>query len=358
MKKALIFNPYLDTLGGGEYFCFKVAEFLADKKFEVEIAWPKSVILKDFYQRFKLNIDNRVKFNPFVWQVLQNKQNLLQKYLLTRKYQFIFFVSDGSIPFLFGKKNILLFQAPFTKVRGQSFLNQLKLKNISTAVCYSNYVKKFIDKEFSLDAQVIYPPIAEIFFQPHGQKKVNIILSVGRFDQLMNAKRQDVLVNAFKFMVDNGLKNWQLVLIGGLMRKGNYFDNLRKSAKGYPIKILTNASFDNLLHYYQRAKIYWHAAGYGADLNKEPEKAEHFGISIVEAMVSKAVPIVFKGGGPVEIVGNDNKQLYWTTPQELQEKSKLLITNDDFRVKVGEEVRVKAESFRTANFFAGLSKLL
>jgi glycosyltransferase involved in cell wall biosynthesis len=358
VKKALIFNPYLDTLGGGEYFCFKVAQFLVDNNYEVEIAWPQSDILKNFNQRFNLYLNNQIKFNPHAWQVLQNKQNLLQKYLFTKKYQFIFFVSDGSLPFLFGKKNILLFQAPFVGVGGRSFLNQLKLKNTDATVCYSNYVKKFIDKEYKINALVIYPPIAEEFFQETSQKKSNIILSVGRFDQIMNAKRQDVLVNVFKLMVDNGLKNWQLVLIGGLMQAGDYFKDLKKSGEGYPIKILTNASFDTLLHYCQRAKIYWHAAGYGTDLTLEPEKAEHFGISIVEAMASRTVPIVFKGGGPAEIVGNNNEMLCWTTPSELQEKTKLLITNNSLWSKLSEKVSLRAKSFELTSFSASLSKLL
>ncbi len=43
---------------------------------------------------------------------------------------------------------------------------------------------------------------------------------------------------------------------------------------------------------YARASIFWHAAGLGEDAEDDPNRMEHFGISIVEAMSAGAVPVV------------------------------------------------------------------
>lgn len=356
MKKAVIFDPYLDTLGGGEFYSLSMAQFLLKKGLNVEIAWSEKDILNKIYSRFKLNFKNRVNISKDAYNILNNEKNLLKKYNFTKNYQLIFFISDGSIPFLYSKKNWLLFQAPFIDVRGQSFLNQLKLRNINLAICYSKYVKKYIDKEYKINSEVIYPPLSSQFLKLKKAKKENIILSVGRFDQIMNAKKQDVLVNVFKKMVDNGLKDWELVLIGGLMKENRYFKRLKKQIKNYPIKIMINVNFNILKSYYQKAKVYWHGAGYGQNLDLYPQRAEHFGISIVEAMACRAVPIVFKAGGVPEIVKKD--QFIWKNKEELIKKTNHLINNQDLLESLSQQVYKQAAFFSQKNFFNNLSKFV
>jgi len=93
------------------------------------------------------------------------------------------------------------------------FLNKIKLRKINKIVCNSKFTKNVIDKEYKVNSVVIYPPIDIVSFKP--LKKENIILSVGRFTDLLHNKRQDVLVDAFKKMLKDGLENWQLIIVGG-----------------------------------------------------------------------------------------------------------------------------------------------
>ena len=352
MKKALIFNPYLDTLGGGEFYTFLIVEFLLKNKYGVELAWHKNDLLNKINSRFNSNFNNRVIINNKAWQIFTKKKNLFKKYIFTKKYQLIFYISDGSIPFLFAKKNYLLFQSPFKNVKGRSLINQIKLSHISSVFCYSHFVKRFIDQEFRIKAKVLYPAINDLFFRLKKIKKENIILLVGRFDQIMNAKKQDVLVNAFKQMLGKGIKGWQLVLIGGLIKETDYFKRLKKQIKGYPIKIIVNADFNVLKSYYQKAKIYWHAAGFGENLKLHPEKAEHFGISVVEAMASSCLPVVFKEGGIPEIVGS--QQYLWKTIKELKGKTKFLIKNYNLSKKLKKQLKKRALHFSKERFFLNL----
>ena len=170
----------------------------------MDIFWDKPQIRDKLTKRFGLKIQ-RVKFIPA-------QKKLLKKFKITRNYELFFWLSDGSIPFLFSKNNLLHFQVPFHNVNGRSLSNQLKLKKINHIVCNSRFTKKFIDKEYGVSSKVIYPPVDVENFKPG--KKRNIILSVGRFSQLMQAKRQDVLIDSFKKLCDQGLGGWQLVLAG------------------------------------------------------------------------------------------------------------------------------------------------
>lgn len=358
-KKALVFNPYFNTLGGGEYYCLTVIEFLLKHKYQVEIAWFNDEIIAKIQKRFAIILGNKVKINKKAFSILSSKKNLLKKYFFEKIYQLIFFVSDGSIPWLFGNKNWIHFQVPFNNVDGSSLLTWLKLKNIDQIICNSKFVKKHIDQEFKVNAIVIYPPLNKIYFDLNKIKKENIILNVGRFDEQLNSKKQDILVKVFKKMVNEGLKDWHLILVGGLLKKDNsYLFKLKQDIKNYPIKILTNLNFEALLYYYQKARIYWHAAGFGEDLQLHPEKAEHFGISILEAMASGNIPLVYGEGGPREIISEQNKDLLWLTLEELILKTKKIITSRKKLNKLSLDFKKLATKYDKETFFSNLAKLI
>ena len=120
------------------------------------------------------------------------------------------------------------------------------------------------------------------------------------------------MINAFKEMVTKGLKDWKFVLAVSVQKKDETeFEVMQKAAKGFPIEFLVNKSNDELWDIYSKAKIYWHASGFGEDLEKNPEYAEHFGISTVEAMGAGAVPVVINAGGQTEIVADGENGFLW-----------------------------------------------
>ena len=113
MGKAAIINPYLDTLGGGERYSLSFAKVLTDFGWEVNVEWPDQSIKKKLEERFGINLKS-LNFVPD-----------------TRKgtgYDLCFWVSDGSIPLLHARKNILHFQVPFQDVDGKSLFNRMKLE--------------------------------------------------------------------------------------------------------------------------------------------------------------------------------------------------------------------------------------
>lgn len=340
--RAAIFNPYLDTLGGGERYVMTVASALAKNGWDVDVEWGDGGIIEKLEERLGLNLAGI--------KVVKSVNN-------GRGYDLIFWLSDGSIPNLKARKNILHFQVPFHNVNGRSLFNRLKLRNVSYVVCNSKFTKKFIDREYGTRGLVVYPPVATDDFKP--ERKENIILSVGRFSQLLQAKRQDVLINAFKQMVDGGLKGWRLILAGGSDVGGREFvKRLKLETEAYPIEIIENPPFSKLKILYGKAKIFWSASGFDIDEEKEPEKVEHFGISLVEAMAAGCIPLVVNKGGFREIVDEPIENLLWVSQNALIEKTNELINDDKKRQALVNVVCQKANKFSQERFEHEILKII
>jgi glycosyltransferase involved in cell wall biosynthesis len=98
----------------------------------------------------------------------------------------------------------------------------------------------------------------------------------------------------------------------------DYLASLQASAEGYPIHFHVNCSAQELQALYCDASVYWHGTGIGSDLMEDPDKAEHFGISLVEAMSAQAVPFALNSGGPREIIVDGETGFLYQSIDDLQ----------------------------------------
>ena len=58
VKRAAIYDPYLDTLGGGERYCLTVAEILLKHGYKVDLFWSGDQdLIKKAIKRFSLNLN-------------------------------------------------------------------------------------------------------------------------------------------------------------------------------------------------------------------------------------------------------------------------------------------------------------
>lgn len=302
MKKALIYDPYFDTIGGGERYALSVAVSLLESDYEVHLAWKEQQVVKEAEKRFGADY-SKIVIDVDAYVQCRYKSPLMQRLAYTSKYDLIFWISDGSLPLLFSKNNLIHFQVPFTQIGGSSMVNSIKLKMVKHLVFNSEFTKNIIERNLPSDkGVVVYPPVDTASFTP-GVKE-NIILGVGRFDSPSHPKRQDVLVAAFKKIFAKN-KSFKLVLAGGLKGDQAVINTLKAQAKDLPIEFVINPDFPTLKALYAKAKIFWHGAGYEVDEEDHPEMVEHFGITTVEAMSAGCVPVVFAKGGQKEIIRMD-----------------------------------------------------
>lgn len=353
--KIGIYDPYLDDLGGGEKYMMGIASCLV-KKHQVTIFWDNKEDLEKLEKRFLIDIASiDISKNIF-----SPKVNFSTRILNTRKYDAIIILTDGSIPFVLSKKLFIHVQQPLENINADSVKSRFKLSRINAFFCNSNYTKSFIDKTFKITTSVIYPPIE---LHPKNIKKENIILHVGRFRvknvEIGDYKKQDMMIEEFKKMVKKGLANWYFILAASVNKEDEeQFKKLQEKAKGFPIKFIINRNNRELWDVYNRAKIYWHASGFGEDLRKHPEYAEHFGISTVEAMGAGVVPVVINAGGQKEIVEDGANGFLWNTLDELHEKTLKLINNEKLWRDLSESAKKRSKDFAGDRFCRDICNLI
>ena len=348
-----VFDPYLDDVGGGEKYMMMLASCLAEKH-DVTVFWDNKEDIEALKKRFGLPMDKiHITKNIF-----SPKVGFFERIKETRNYESIIFLSDGSIPFIFPTKLFLHIQQPLSISKNRNFKDKIKRKHISAIFYNSEFTKHFNDPLFpGVKNTVIYPPVKfELRSKNQELRRENIILHVGRFRVSNMAttdyKKQGFMVEAFKKLVDQGLKNWQFWLAASVKKEDEeLFEALKKKAKGYPIEFHVNKTSNELFDLYRKAKIYWHASGYGEDIEKHPELAEHFGMSTVEAMGEGVVPVVINCGGQKEIVTDGKNGLLWNTEEEFLDKTKKVVDDEKLWHTFSQNAILRAQDFSEDKFF-------
>lgn len=350
--KIAFYSPYLSIFGGGERYLLTMAEYLSQKN--VVNLFGAAQIREKANIIFNIPL-KRIQFLP---EENFRKKNLFKKIFFFRHFDIFFYMSDGSLFFSPCLKNFLIIQSPL-HIPSSSLFNKLKLFNWKI-ICYSQFMFKIIKKKLGLSPIILPPAIDIVQFKSDITEKKNIILSVGRFFSHLHNKKHDFLIKVFKKYFPTLFKNWKLIIVGGFSDKEGEakLKNLQVQSKGYPIEILTGISFESLCSLYKKAKIYWHATGYGEDLKRYPEKAEHFGITTLEAMAAGCVPVVFAAGGQIEIVKDGLNGFLWQSEEELIHKTKILINNYKLYKNLCYSAQKKAEDFSLNLFYEKLNRII
>lgn len=361
MSKIGIYNPYLDTKGGGEKVCAALAEhFASDKNNQVYLVSHANVNLNELASYFSTDL-SRVHFLH-----IKDKGILLKiaRRLPVPSMAKNFFFDHSHIRKLRRQKfDLFINNSVFSNMPSSSpngvylcmFPQKLsRAKNISLAkkiymvimsgiyrftmhpgskygvytykkiVANSEYTKEHISRRWGLDSVVLYP-ICDNMREARLIPKEKIILNVGRFFEYEKAgaghhKRQDMLLETFAKMVDLHKNGWQLHFAGSVAEDKEtlkYIIGLTQKAKGLPVYFHFNCSFPELKDLFNKTTIYWHATGYGSDPKKYPERQEHFGITTVEAMSTGAIPVVINTAGQKESVDHGQNGFLWSTQKEL-----------------------------------------
>ena len=211
----------------------------------------------------------------------------------------------------------------------------------------SEFTRCWTKKWWDVDCGVLYPPV-DLRARPC--EKQPTILSIGR---ITPEKQPLELVRTFGAMARAGTGGWSFDCTGGIPDQAEaqaYLDEVRRAAESLPIRILTNPSRADLESSLGSARIFWHAKGYGKDEAVDPFAMEHFGIATVEAMAWGCVPVVINRGGQREIVRHGVDGFLWNTLGELEQYTRLLMSDDELWVKMSESSRRRAQIFGKQRF--------
>jgi GT2 family glycosyltransferase/glycosyltransferase involved in cell wall biosynthesis len=234
-----------------------------------------------------------------------------------------------------GKINIHHCQFPFPP-ESQTDEQVSRLNKIDCVVVNSEYTKGHYMRAAQslgfndLKVVVISPPISDLVVSEK-EKHQHQILSVGRFFVHGHSKNQHMLITAFRELLTKHPEA-TLVLAGGLAPgpvHREYLDMCRDLAKDLPVSFHIDAERDEISALMESSSIYWHGAGFDVDPELHPERCEHFGISLVEAMGSKLIPVVVGNGGSDEIVQFGINGFKYQSEEGLVRRTSLIFDLDD-----------------------------
>jgi glycosyltransferase involved in cell wall biosynthesis len=221
------------------------------------------------------------------------------------------------------------------------------LTSYDRVVANSSFTRQWIQRLWGIDAEVLYPPVV---MRPSSTEKHRRILSIGRFfaSEYGHSKRQLEMVQAFSALHRRGVaQGWELHLVGGCdAQNRGYATEVRRAAQGLPVTVWFNATGAELAELLDTSAVYWHAGGLGQDPQRYPDRFEHFGIAVAEAMSAGLVPVVFGAAGPAEIVRDGVDGRWFHDIPELVDVTAHLIANE------AERARLSASALRRAADFA------
>lgn len=345
-RKAALYDPYLDTLGGGEFHILSIMKLLEEKGYHIDLYWNHD-LHADIQEKFGFHFNN-LTFKP---NLFRSKGKVFQKLDVLKGYDYFFYITDGSFFFSAAKKNFIFAMVPNKKLYLSSFANKIKTFNYKY-ISNSEFTRSYL-QSLGIESKVWYPPLTSSFLsiKPGELKKEPLILSVGRFFAHLHSKRHDVAIDAFKkLQKDVHFKNYKLYIVGGLKNEDEgYYQMLqKKAADNRSIVFKPNISSSDLLDLYKRSSVYWHCAGFDQDETLNPDKVEHLGVSPIEAMAAGAIPFCYNAGGPKELISDDKNGYLFHTIDELILKTKKVVSDE----KKQKLLRANGHTFIENNFSA------
>lgn len=223
----------------------------------------------------------------------------------------------------------------------------------------SQFTASWVERLWGRPSDVLYPPVRATV---RPGEKSPLILVLGRFfdPSFGHSKKQHELLATFTELHRSGrLPGWRLAMVGGCDAPNrDYALAVKRAVKDLPVEVHINASGSVVERLLGEATLYWHGAGLGEDSERHPERFEHFGISVVEAMAAGAVPLVFAAAGPAEIVQNGVDGAHWRTLDELGELTVALASDEVRRGALAAAAVRRADHFSATSFAERLHGLL
>lgn len=362
VRRIGIYNAYLPTLGGGELQTAGLArallEIFPNSQIDIichlNLAFPNTTyfdynLLSNWFtfSLFPSALQRRVQLKilklPPIDSPFHKSMRELKIYLLSKKYDIFVNNTYRSSSIASGKLNIYycMFPQRFHKIAFSPFFHLRAYRNYKFLTSYhiflanSLFTKNYMELYWSISPFVLYPPIfPSKDSQTYGnyEKKKNLIITIGRFFAGEgHVKKHDVIIDACKRLFDS-IPNWELILIGRRHKNKEtetYIQTLMNKTKGYPIYFIFDASPQKIKELLSSAKIYIHATGYGENIKQHPDRFEHLGLAVLEAMSFGLIPVVFNGGGLPEIIQDRFNGFLFKTQKELVNILKSLVRSSD-----------------------------
>ncbi len=299
--RVAVYFPYELIPGGGEKFALSIVEQLAGAA-EVYLVFEfEESVLR------VISVLEDLGFPGLAFHAVTLKQAIAMP-----AFDMFFLIGNELFPVrkALGKRNYFICQFPFPVPH--EFLSQQHAleyyKDYETYIVYSTYVRnRVLDRlhMWGVTALVqVLSPTTDLVGVV--EDKSNHITGVGRFFTGGHNKRHDVMIEVLRRIVDVAPELQAKLHLAGALHNGpehrEHLKRLRERAEGLPVSFDLDVLRPDLEALYRVTKVYLHCGGWDVDVTAHPEAAEHFGITVLEAMSAGCIPVVYATGGPAEIV--------------------------------------------------------
>jgi glycosyltransferase involved in cell wall biosynthesis/GT2 family glycosyltransferase len=349
LPPAIVYTPEPLTPGGGERYLLTLAEVLL-KTHDVTLVTPHPYShsrIQDLAVGFRLDLSA-------VHIAIEAEARWDQADLQVVMGNHIIPLAPAR-----GRVNLFHCQFPFPMAKPPAGTQRRTLEGYDRIIVNSRFTALHVEASINgfqlpdIPISILPPPSRQL---APGVKNESVlrILSVGRFFQGGHSKRHDLVIKAFKALSERYRRPVELHLAGSshpAPENMAYLAELMASADGFPIHFHVNIDSEDLDALYASANVYWHATGLGSNLVAEPWAAEHFGISIVEAMSAGAIPLALASGGAREIITHGVDGFLYDNAEALIEETLDLISgNAERRARLSDEAMRRAGAFSVKAF--------
>ncbi|MCW2777498.1 MAG: glycosyl transferase group 1 [Frankiales bacterium] len=245
----------------------------------------------------------------------------------------------------YGPRQRLAYQYPWM-LRAPKDLSFLQ--SYDTVMANSEYTRGYVERFWSTQAEVLFPPIQVQRLHPAAERE-KAVITVGRFfgPGLGHAKRQKEMVEFFAAASRAGrLPGWRMHVVGGMEdSQRGYVDEVRAAGAGAPVEVVTNAPRTQVEQLLSTSSVFWSATGYGEDEASAPWASEHFGMTTVESMAGGCVPVVIDRAGQKEIVREGVDGYRWETPEQLVARTVEVAQDEALRARLAASATERAQQF-------------
>ena len=365
-KRIGLFSPYPLTPGGGERYLLSLAAALRED-------YDCTLLTADHYSAIRLATLARELELPLDHVTIRQRKHAPGEF-----FDVFVCMSNEVLPAVpgMGRLNIFLCQFPFSMAPGAYAQYWDNLRGYDAMMVYSRFVAEHVD-EAAARLGLTLPPVhilcpaipqvsstqlASVPERERGAGEPFRIVNVGRFTLGGHCKRQDTMVEAFRELVAATKRPVELHLAGSLGDSSAdraYLTSLHRAAQDLPVSFHVNATAEEIHDLYRGASVYWHMTGAKDDVKRMPERFEHFGITVGEAMSAGAIPITLRHGGPGEIIRDGRDGFLVSDAEELRDKTLALmdIREEDVRA-LRDSARARSTDFSMDRFAAHLRAII
>ena len=366
--KVAIYSPYDYIIGGGESYLSNIISFFIANGAKEVIFFnhtPDAIYEKTINYFFSTD-ERRIIFKKETRSILN--------YINKGYFDYFIHMSnskESEFNFRLGKKQIFHCQFPF----------DLHLAWKTADAMKKNYDAVLVNSEFTLEhykkcSATMFPPERIHVLYPCCNKSIidksiidksiinnkTIFVTIGRifaYHKMANNKHHDRIIRIFNEL-NKKYANYELHIIG-TVQSNDWNTYLKSIAHGNGnIYIHPDAKDSDKQHILGKAHYIIHAAGMDENEMINPFVFEHFGITLIEGLETKCIPICTNGGFPKYYIKHEENGYLFKDGNDLYNiVDKILGGNTSLDVDKAIETNKKiAERFNYKNYTSTLAFLL